>query len=211
MCTGGYWWRKWRHTREPRTLSCTSGCPGYIFRSMISADIHYAVSCLKGEYSLHLPASRNKNATVAWNRDKERTAIPDRLPVGILELVLCSLGSRQLHHCNRCKFSLQQPAKAARRLLKAQLKSAYLLWLKIIFACKTTSVLKYLRTWDDYSDGKPSNGEVGKCKDETSTNLLDGAGGDEKRTKSTGGTSRQFPANGVDTTSAAKTKLCWIL
>ena len=71
-------------------------------------------------------------------------------------------------------------------------------------------VLKYLRTWDDYSDGKPSNGEVGKCKDETSTNLVDGAGGDEKTTQSTGRTSRQFSANGVDTTSAAKTKLCWI-
>ena len=116
---------------ESRTLSCTSGCPGCICMSIMSADIHHAVSFLKSEYSLHLPASRNENAAVAWNRDKERTAIPDRLPVGILELVLCSLGSRQLHHCNRCKFSLQQPAKTARRLLKAQLKTAYLLWTRL--------------------------------------------------------------------------------
>ena len=61
--------------------------------SIKSADIHHAQSFYKSENSLHLPASRGENATAAYNRDKETTAIPDRLPVGILELVLCSLGS----------------------------------------------------------------------------------------------------------------------
>ena len=62
-----------------------------------------------------------------------------------------------------------------------------------------------LRRFQRWKAKVDDNREVGKCKDETSTNLVNGTGGDEKTTESTGRTSRQFPANGVDTTLAAKT------
>ena len=64
MCTGGYWWRKWRHTWEPEAVVNEPRMHIYVKL----ADIHHARSFLKSENSLHLSASRGENATTAYNR-----------------------------------------------------------------------------------------------------------------------------------------------
>ena len=132
---------------ESRRLSCTSGCPGCIFMRTMSANIHHAQSFLQSQYSLHLPASRDENATAAYNRDKETTAISDRLQVGILELVLCFLGSTAFITATAVSLVDNNQRRQRDTSQKHSLKTTQPLLIKRIFACKTTSlpgVLKYV-------------------------------------------------------------------